>query len=246
MAQLIPSMRPVGKSYTCCFSLPNLSVSSESLFTTHRHIGSSTPLCYIWLNPCHRCLAPLYCKGPDWTTDLDAWWFISGQALSLKIPFCNKAKEVCFLTAWSFTLLAVDVLWWTLPGNYSAFLARLGGRALGAPTQREFVLRHDWLAYSSKYSFASCPDLCCPQCFHDDHPHSVTLEIKEEHIKLWSLQSCILILIVVAILYKLILTFAEIQQIWKPKIRASSGNHLRFPNKCTFCCKHKKCLFYQK
>lgn len=30
-------------------------------------------------------------------------------------------------------LLAVDVLWWTLPDNYSAFLARLGGRALGAP-----------------------------------------------------------------------------------------------------------------
>lgn len=30
-------------------------------------------------------------------------------------------------------LLAVDVLWWTLPDNYSAFLARLGGRALDAP-----------------------------------------------------------------------------------------------------------------
>lgn len=27
--------------------------------------------------------------------------------------------------------MAVDELWWTLPDNYSAFLARLGGRALG-------------------------------------------------------------------------------------------------------------------
>lgn len=30
-------------------------------------------------------------------------------------------------------LLAADVLWWTLPDNYSAFLARLGGWALGTP-----------------------------------------------------------------------------------------------------------------
>ena len=29
--------------------------------------------------------------------------------------------------------LTVDVLWWRLPDNYSAFLARLGGWALGAP-----------------------------------------------------------------------------------------------------------------
>lgn len=64
---------------------------------------------------------------------------------------------------------------WTLPDNYSTFLARLGGRTLGAPGQREVVLRHDWLAGSSKCSFSNCPDLCCPHCSHGGRPRSGTL-----------------------------------------------------------------------
>lgn len=57
---------------------------------------------------------------------------------------------------------------------------RAGERILGAPSRREFVLRHDWPACSNKCSFSSCPGLCCPQRSHVGHPRSGTLRRAEK------------------------------------------------------------------
>lgn len=49
-----------------------------------------------------------------------------------------------------------------------------GVGALSAPQQKK-VLRHGWLACSSKCSFSSCPGRRCPPCSRGGRPRSGTL-----------------------------------------------------------------------